>query len=468
MRRPYQSWQIYIRRTLRRASVCSRRQYTRAGLLLLACILVLDSLSLLWTSTAPSTATSSRASSTSTTSIRDPSRKIPKIFLSSTHWNNEPRLRSFWNAAVLALVDHLGPENIYVSIYESGSWDDSKGALRELDARLEELGVQRTIYLGNVTHADEIAQGTPSPQSSTSFKDANDGWIDTPRGMTELRRIPFLAKLRNLSLKPMERLALNGIRFEKVLFLNDVAFTVSKPLSFPSREGARTFKLETWLITKKQTRDIMTLLETHGGSYAAACALDFMHSPNYYDTFALRDSEGYETVMSSFPYFRSRASRNAMMADRPVPVQSCWNGAVVFDAAPFYNGMQALRFRGIPDSLADFHLEGSECCLIHADNPLTKSRGIWVNPDVRVAYSQEAYDAVNPTTGQWPAGRKRIVGIWQNRFRRWFTFTMHKSWRISGRVVEWEKLGLDQEQDPAPQCLINEMQVLVENGWKHV
>jgi hypothetical protein len=52
---------------------------------------------------------------------------------------------------------------------------------------------------------------------------------------------------------------------------------------------------------------------------------------------------------------------------------------VVFDAAPFYGGpgddghiKAPLRFRGISDSLAKYHLEASECCLIHFDNPLTR------------------------------------------------------------------------------------------------
>ncbi len=31
-------------------------------------------------------------------------------------------------------------------------------------------------------------------------------------------------------------------------------------------------------------------------------------------------------MMPTFPYFRAGASRKAMIAGRPVPVQSCWNG----------------------------------------------------------------------------------------------------------------------------------------------
>ena len=68
------------------------------------------------------------------------------------------------------------------------------------------------------------------------------------------------------------------------------------------------------------------LLATRGGDYAAACSLDFSKPPAFYDTFALRDSEGYAAVMQSWPYFRSRASRDALKASQPVPVTSCWNG----------------------------------------------------------------------------------------------------------------------------------------------
>jgi hypothetical protein len=141
-----------------------------------------------------------------------------RIFISSTHWNSEEVLRSHWNDAVVALAKALGPENVYVSVYESGSWDDTKGALRELDAALGELNVPRTIALSEVSHQDEISQ---QPGSSA-------GWIDTPRGRRELRRIPFLSRQRNASLQPLVDLDRErGEQFDRILFLNDVVFTVS-------------------------------------------------------------------------------------------------------------------------------------------------------------------------------------------------------------------------------------------------
>jgi hypothetical protein len=139
-----------------------------------------------------------------------------KVFIASIHWNNEEILRSHWVPALLELVSHLGEKNVYVSVQESGSWDDSKGALRELDEALGKAGVRRRIILDDTTHADEIGK-TP----------AESGWIQTSRSATkELRRVPYLAKLRNLVLEPLEELAGKGERFDRVLFVNDVVFTV--------------------------------------------------------------------------------------------------------------------------------------------------------------------------------------------------------------------------------------------------
>ena len=138
-----------------------------------------------------------------------------RIYIASIHWNNEKILRSHWNTAVLDLVQHLGIDNVFVSVYESGSWDDSKGALRSLDAELQKLGVQREINMNTTTHQDEIERPP-----------AISGWIATPRRKKELRRIPYLAKLRNLSMEPLRQLALKDVKFDKVLFLNDVIFNV--------------------------------------------------------------------------------------------------------------------------------------------------------------------------------------------------------------------------------------------------
>jgi hypothetical protein len=138
-----------------------------------------------------------------------------RLYIASMHWNNEEVLRSHWNDAIVQLVRTWGTENVFVSVYESGSWDDTKGALRDLDVELDRLGVRRNITLSDTTHQDEI-----------SVSPSAEGWIDTPRGRKELRRIPYLARLRNMTLRPLEDLEKQGVVFDKILFLNDVVFTV--------------------------------------------------------------------------------------------------------------------------------------------------------------------------------------------------------------------------------------------------
>ena len=137
------------------------------------------------------------------------------------------------------------------------------------------------------------------------------------------------------------------------------------------------------------------------------------------------------------------------------------------DAHPFNDPDHPLRFRGIPDSLANFHLEGSECCLVHADNHLSSARGVWLNPNVRVGYSGTAYDAMNDP--QRPLSSYDIlVGLWGNRFKRWFTTLWFKDWMVQRRLKKWKAGDPARRDEPGPFCLINEMQVLVANGWAHV
>lgn len=220
--------------------------------------------------------------------VSPPPRNTKRIYIAAQHYNSARLLREHWNEALYQLVQELGVENVFVSIYESGSYDETQQALRELDANLDVLHVKKEVVLSELTHREEIAA-----------QPTEHGWIDTPAGVHALRRIPFLASIRNKVFQPLEALAAQGEHFDTILFLNDIAFN---------------------------TEDVLRLLDTNGGNYAAACSLDFSNPPYFYDTFALRDSSGYETVMQTWPYFRSFASRYAAERFLPVPVTSCWNG----------------------------------------------------------------------------------------------------------------------------------------------
>ena len=152
------------------------------------------------------------------------------------------------------------------------------------------------------------------------------------------------------------------------------------------------------------------------------------------------------------------------------------------DAAPFYKSATTttttpLRFRGIPDSLATSHLEGSECCLIHTDNPLSPQKGVWLNPNVRVGYDIHAYERVNPPGSEggnaWVGTASVLHGSWENRVLRWLTTTWFEDGDVGRRVRDWvgEADGYgdgDGNRESGGVCLIDEMQVLVANGWAHV
>ncbi|GKT55337.1 polysaccharide export protein [Colletotrichum tofieldiae] len=368
-------------------------------------------------------------------------RRAERVYIAGMHYNDEALIRDYWAGAVLDLVEVLGRENVFVSVYESGSWDKSKVALTALDEELGRRGVRRSVVLDERTHLEEV-------EDVPADGEEREGWIRTPRGKREMRRIPFLARLRNLTLKDLWRLGEEGEVFDKVLFLNDVVFT---------------------------TDDVLALLDTNNGLYAAACSLDFSQPPYYYDTFALRDSAGHAHLMQTWPYFRAGESREAMEAfSDAVPVRSCWNGIVAMPAAPFLvsraKGWKRLEFRAVPDSLAEGkHLEASECCLIHVDNPLSKSLGVFVNPRVRVGYSPEAYEGTHPKGGggSWLSVWRIVMGTWEARIRRLATSDRVKEWVVKKRVREWEAEGEGREEKGVD-CLINEGQVLVYNGWAHV
>lgn len=144
-----------------------------------------------------------------------PSRPHERVYIASMHFNDADLLKNYWGPALLDLTEVFGPQNVFVSIFESGSFDNSKQRLAALDSELESRGVPHRIEMSNQMHQDELNSPTKG-----------EGWVDTPRNKRELRRIPYLARLRNKTLKDLVELYNKGITFDKVLFLNDVVFTV--------------------------------------------------------------------------------------------------------------------------------------------------------------------------------------------------------------------------------------------------
>lgn len=62
---------------------------------------------------------------------------------------------------------------------------------------------------------------------------------------------------------------------------------------------------------------------------------------------------------------------------------------------------------------------------------------------------------------------QNILRIVENRLLRWTTTQWPKSFVVNQRVRRWKAAQRGNKESGA-MCLINEMQILVSNGWAHV
>lgn len=136
---------------------------------------------------------------------------------------------------------------------------------------------------------------------------------------------------------------------------------------------------------------------------------------------------------------------------------------MAFDAQPFQSSPSPLRFRSIPDSLATYHLEASECCLIHYDNPLTPTAGVWINPAVRVGYSAEAYAAV--TGGKWPTMHEMRWGAWKSRWVWSWLRDPIPHLKTAWRIGRWRR-RYSHVDEPGLVCVQDLAMVLTADGWR--
>ncbi|KAL2817395.1 cryptococcal mannosyltransferase 1-domain-containing protein [Aspergillus granulosus] len=265
-----------------------------------------------------------------------------------------------WGERILALIDLLGEDNVFLSIYENDSGSVGAGALLDLDARV-------------------------SCNKSIVFDDKLD-WADlhavtVPGGSKRVKRIEYLAEVRNRALRPLD--THSELRFDKLLYLNDIIFDPVDALQL--------------------------LFSTHAdengvAQYRAACAVDFINPFKFYDTYATRDLQGYGVGLPFFPWFTTAGNglsrKDVLAGTDAVRVRSCWGGMVAFDARYFQQPKagpsqdHVARFRASHDPF----WEASECCLIHADiqdipvNPEDiEDTGIYMNPFVRVAYDHRSF-----------------------------------------------------------------------------
>jgi hypothetical protein len=287
-----------------------------------------------------------------------------------------------WGVRLRQFVDILGPDNVFLSIYENDADDNAQLAMK---AFAESVTCNKAVVHEHLD-LDTLAH------------------VNTPSGETRLKRIAFLAEVRNRALRPLDdpNSSAYNRRFDKVLYVNDVFFdpVEAANLLFSTNVDERSGKT----------------------NYRAACAVDFVNPFKFYDTFATRDTEGYRMGVPFFPWFTSSGngtSRQDVLDQKDaVRVKSCWGGMVAFEAKWLQPRMHiskidtpanetlspALRFRSEPDTYWD----SSECCLIHADLASlvdeNEDPAIYMNPYVRVAYT--------PTVLRWLQFTRRFERLY--------------------------------------------------------
>ncbi|KAL3475296.1 cryptococcal mannosyltransferase 1-domain-containing protein [Aspergillus californicus] len=279
-----------------------------------------------------------------------------KVFIAAGLYDPSGELaRGHWGSSVLQLIHLLGKDNVFLSIYENDSGREGEIALNDL---AEDVMCNKSIVFEDHLDLHGLRK------------------INTPEGTENIKRITYLAEARNRALQPLDK---SVVYFDKLLYLNDVAFNPVDALQLL----------------------FSTNINEHGkAQYRAACAVDFINPFKFYDTYATRDSEGYSMGLPFFPWFSdsgSGQSRKAVLSGTDaVPVRSCWGVMTAFDAQFLQKNIKTepevagkslpARFRTLQD--VNLFWDASECCLIHADiqpplyttDQITEITGIYINP----------------------------------------------------------------------------------------
>ncbi|KZP21288.1 glycosyltransferase family 69 protein [Athelia psychrophila] len=269
----------------------------------------------------------------------------------------------------------LGYQNVFVSIYENGSTDQTKALLRIFDALTRSVGMRITIR--------------------TSMR---------TRGAFN-HRIEYLAEVRNAAFVPLHELRdTEGEYFDSIIFMNDVLPCVD---------------------------DLLELIwQSRRNNAGITCAADYMYhseigAPVFYDNWVARDING--TALENAPFeriFHHPPSNSLFQRHLPIQVQSCWNGIAVLDPAPFYKPPH-VRFRMA--RIMEDECSASECSLICNDYWERGYGRIMMVPRVKLAYDQKVFDIIHPERRNLTAirGYVRMGGLPDNprtdpQDRMWF------------------------------------------------
>ncbi|KAJ7050657.1 cryptococcal mannosyltransferase 1-domain-containing protein [Mycena amicta] len=200
-----------------------------------------------------------------------------KVYIAAMFYNNGGVL-PYWIQQTTRLIHYLGPDNVFVSIVESNSGDNTASLLEAFSASLTTLSVAHKVTTHDTSIPRPPSMGTAPP------------------------RIQFLSAVRNLVMEPL--VASGG--YTRVLWSNDVFI---------------------------EAESMAELIHTRDGDYDMVCGLDLAYW-GLYDQWVIRDRHG-RFASTLWPYFLEETGYRAVERDDPAPVSACWNGITAMRADPF-------------------------------------------------------------------------------------------------------------------------------------
>ncbi|OMJ24319.1 Alpha-1,3-mannosyltransferase CMT1 [Smittium culicis] len=282
-----------------------------------------------------------------TDQIRIKNGKIPnylknkkKIFFALNIFNNEDIIPYIIQEITL-LIRFLGPENVFLSIYENGSHDKSKELLLEFKSFLNGLDVRFSLKTEDLERPENY------------------------------HNVEYLAEIKNRALIPLEEEDKKGYKYDKIVFFNDVVF-------------CKNDILELIYQSDLQKSDITSPLDIHAAGNDKQL--------NFTNNWVARDLDGYEINGNISNLIKHKESTERYNQGLPIQVQCSMNGVSVLNAAPFY-GDEPIRFRR--SKLDTNECSASEYSLMCNDFWTKGFRRIVVVPNILVAHKKENVDLID-------------------------------------------------------------------------
>ena len=257
-------------------------------------------------------------------------------------------------ATLFRVSAFLGYHNVFVSIYENGSTDQTKALLRIFDALARSVGLRVTIRTSQRT-----------------------------RGAFN-HRIEYLAEVRNAAFVPLHELR-DGQNeyFDTIVFMNDILPCIDDLLELIHQSRLNNAGIT--CAADYMYHDELVCPIFHYALFTTDS--DFSKgAPVFYDNWVARDING--TALENAPFgevFHHSTSSVRWQQHLPIQVQSCWNGIAVLDPVPFYQPKH-VRFRMA--RIAEGECSASECSLICNDYWEAGYGRILMVPRVKLAYDR--------------------------------------------------------------------------------